>query len=544
MCNIKSQELRKIWKDFWETKKHNNLNEACLLTPAQETTTLFNQSGMQQLIPYFVWKTHKSWFRLYNIQKCIRTIDIDEVWDRSHLTFFEMMWNWSLGDYFKKESVQRSWEFLTEYIKISPRKLAVTVFEWDESSPRDNETANYRKKIWVNEDKISYMNAKENRWSPGPVWPCGPDTEIFYWVGDKNGGPEFPPKDSNVKNDEDNWMEIRNNVFIQHYRDESWLLTNLEKNSVDTGMWFERMCLVLQNKDTIFETDLFEDIIKVIEKWTEIKYSKNKKRVRIIADHLRTAALMIQDGAIASNVGSGYILRMIIRRMYYNFILLKDISEKDFEKFICEIISIISELNPHRKLPQENICENLIKETESFRKTISRWIKLLDEKMWDKKEKKIWEREILLGQDAFMLYDTYGFPIEITKEICEAKWRDIDMKTFDEEMEKARKRSRKATEKMFDKWIDWSKYLAGIDETEFIWYDNMLISSENNDNKNIKLLKDFDVNWQRILIFNKTPFYAESGGQVWDFGSIELDNWEGVKISKVIRYEGVFLHFV
>ncbi len=530
--DMKSQELRKIRDTFWTERWHRYLPEANIITPAQDTTSLFNTSGMQQLIPYLAGKPHKLGKRLYNIQKCLRTIDIDEVWDRSHLTVFEMMWNRSLGDYFKKEAITRSREFLTQELKINPQKLAVTVFEWDENAPRDEESAKYWKQIGISENKISFMPADDNRRSPGPVGPCGSDSEIFYRVGDKNGGPELPPEWSNVKTDEDNWMEIWNNVFMEYYRDEDGLMTKLKQKNVDTGMWFGRMCCVLQWVDTIYETDLFVDIIAHIKNTTQLPYQGNEKRMRIVADHLRTACIMIDDWAIASNTGTGYILRMIIRRMYYNLLLMNDLPWDNVQTFINDGVTIVAQLNAHRNLNTKHIIQNILREIEWFRKTISNGLKILEEKFSSKTVDKL-----LSGKEVFMLYDTYWFPVELCKEICETQWREIDIDWFQKEMSSAKKRSRQSTNKMFEKWIDRSKYLDGINETQFVGYHDL------NNNK-AQLLKDFVVHNQRVLIFDMTPFYAESGGQTGDKWTIILDDWEKLTVKNVKKYEWVFLHLV
>jgi len=216
MQHLSSKEIKELRSKFRESKQHKYLSEVSLIAD-KDSTALFNVAGMQPLIPYLMGKEHPLGKRVYNIQKCIRTVDIDEVGDSSHLTFFEMMGNRSLGDYFKKEAVTRSREFLTQYLEMDSRKLAVTVFEGDEGAPRDEETAKYRKEAGLDPSRISYLSAKHNRWSPGPIGPCGPDTEIFFRVGES----ELPPEGSNVKNDEDNWLEIWNNVFMEYYRDES-----------------------------------------------------------------------------------------------------------------------------------------------------------------------------------------------------------------------------------------------------------------------------------------------------------------------------------
>jgi len=522
-----SKILRQKREDFWLKHDHKYLPEVSLLS-SKESTSMFNVAGMQQLIPYLSGKKHELWSRLFNIQKCIRTVDIDEVWDTSHLTFFEMMWNWSLWDYFKKESIMWSYEFLVNELWFDPKKLAVTVFEWNNESPRDEESFKYRKEIWIPEDKISFLWVKDNWRSPGPIWPCGPDTEIFYRVGDSN----YPPIDSNVKTDEDNWMEIRNNVFMEYYRDESGKLTKLKNQNVDTGMWFERMCAVLQNKESIFDTDIFKPIIDLIQKYTWISYIWNEIRFRIVADHLRTASLLLNDWAIPSNVWTGYVLRMIIRRMYYNLILLKDISENDLKSFISHSLDFFS-LNV-RKLNINEIMTWFFGEINVFKTTINRAIKILDEKI-----KNLPKNSLLDSKDVFFLYDTCGFPLELTKEICLENNIHIDEDAFKKELENQKERSRKSAK--FQKDIDWSKYLEWIPQTKFIAYD---IEDDSYKNKKISLLKDFIVNQQRVLIFDQTPFYAESGWQKWDSGWIELDNWERVKIKDVQKYEWVFLHLV
>ncbi|HKL43771.1 MAG TPA: alanine--tRNA ligase-related protein [Candidatus Absconditabacterales bacterium] len=530
-----SKTLRNKRENFRSKHDHKHLPEVSLVA-SKESTAMFNVAGMQQLVPYLAGKTHPIGNRLFNIQKCIRTVDIDEVGDSSHLTFFEMMGNRSLGDYFKKESVKYSYDFLVNELGFDTKKLAVTVFEGNKDAPRDEETAKYRKEVGIPDDKISFMGAKDNRRSPGPVGPCGPDTEIFYRTGEG-----FPSKKDNVKAGEENRMEIRNNVFMEYYRNEDGKLTKLKNQNVDTGMGFERMCMVLQNKETVFQTDLFQPIIDLLEKYTDLKYQDHKRRFRIVVDHLRTAILLLNDGVIQSNIGSGYVLRMIIRRMYYNLILLKDISIEDFGNLAKEAINHFDHI---RKLDTGLVIKSLLDEVELFKKTISKGMKELESRLPKNKG------EILEGKDVFFLYDTCGFPIELTREIAEEKGFKIDEEGFRKELEAQKERSRKSTK--FQKDIDRSKHLEGIPPTEFIGYDlnnyeNSLSSgakSKDLEFSDINLLKDFEVNGQKVLIFDKTPFYAESGGQKGDSGEIELDSGEIVKIKDVQKYEGVFLHLV
>ena len=525
MKALSSSEFRKLRSTFRESKQHKYLTEVSLIAD-KESTAMFNVAGMQQLIPYLMGKPHQLGRRVFNIQRCIRTVDIDEVGDASHCTFFEMMGNWSLGDYFKKESITRSREFLTspEYLGIDPRKIAVTAFEGDENAPRDEETSGYWKAAGVADDKISYLPADNNRRSPGPVGPCGPDTEIFYRVGTS----EFPPLESNVKDDEDNWMEIWNNVFMEFYRDETGALTKLSQQNVDTGMGFERLCKTLQGKETVYESDIFKPLIDIICKYTGAEYAQNQRRMRIVADHLRTVIVLVNDGAIASNVGPGYVLRMIIRRMYYNLILIKEISQESYNQFIDEMIA---EIAKSRELwNTKAIAQTIKEELAQFAKTIANGNKLLQTLI----EKANGQ---LAGKDVFMLYDTYGFPVELTREIAKENNILVDEAGFELAMEEAREKSRQGTKDMFKKGTDWSKYLEWVSATQFVGYDQLAI-------ENPKLVKDLDIDGQRVLIFDKTPFYAESWGQTGDKGTITLDDWTTVTIQDVKKYEWVFLHFV
>ena len=525
MEKISSKQLREDWNQFRLSKHHTYLPESSLIG-GKESTAMFTIAGMQQLIPYLSGKEHLLGKRLFNIQKCIRTVDIDEVGDASHLTFFNMMGNRSLGDYFKKESVQRSWEFLVDVLGFDSKKLAVTVFEWDTDTPRDDETAEYWIAMWMPEDKIVYMPADNNRRSPGPVWPCWPDTEIFYRVGTA----KFPPKNSTPKTDDDNRLEIWNNVFMEFYRWEDGKLTKLKNQNVDTGMGFERMAKVLQEKDTVYETDIFAPLLDLIERTLDIAYTGNERRCRIIVDHIRTSFFLIAHDIIPSNEGRWYVLRRLIRRMYYNFMLLKPVAESVFDVFVTNIVTFVDALM-ETKADTKNISVVLIKEARQFQKTIAHGQKLLDELI-------VWaSKKAISGKDIFKLYDTFGFPLELTKEILEENGLSVDVQWFEQEMEAQQERSRAWSKDMFKQWTDRASHLQGIAPTIFVGYE--ILESDG-----MKLLKDFEVQWQRILVFDQTPFYAESGGQIWDRGVIELDDGTEVNVVQVQKYNGIFLHFV
>ncbi len=334
---ISSQEIRQKYIDFFTSKKHAIIPSASVV-PENDPTVLFNTAGMQPLVPYLLGEKHPLGTRLADYQKCIRTNDIEDVGDNTHLTFFEMLGNWSLWDYFKKESIAWSYEFLTskEWLGIDAKKIAVTVFEWDENAPRDDESAEIWKSMWVH--NISYLGKKDNWWGPaGATGPCGPDTEIFYWVWES----EFPPAGSTVWNDEKNWMEIWNNVFMEYIKDEHGNFNKAQMQNVDTGMGLERITRTLVGAPSVYETDIFADIIDVICTTLWVSYNKETKNsIRIIADHSRTATIMISDGITPSNMDQWYILRRLLRRairqwykLWFSGQFLTPVIAKVIEKF-------------------------------------------------------------------------------------------------------------------------------------------------------------------------------------------------------------------
>ena len=508
--------IKQKWSDFRISKNHKHLPESSLIAD-KSSTAMFNLAGMQQLIPYFSGKKHPLGKRLFNIQKCVRTVDIDEVGDDTHLTMFEMMGNRSLGDYFKKESIQRSREFLTskDRLWLDPNKLAITVFAGDSNAPRDEESAKDREEAGA--QKISYLWADDNRRSPGPIGPCGPDTEIFYRVGEG----EFPPADSDVASDPENWMEIRNNVFMQYYRDDTWNLTKLSTQSVDTWMWFERMAMVLQDKTSPYHTDIFHPAIQSVEKALAVSYDKHPKHTRIIADHCRTSLSLIAENIQPSNEGRGYVLRMIIRRMYYNIVLLND--AVDMWPLAEQLTSFFGFTENHKTI--------LLKEITQFQKTLQN-----GQKEFEKILHATTDRTIT-GKDVFKLYDTFGFPYELTKELAQEKWLTIDEASFHKALEEQKNRSRQATKGKFSIDIDRSTHIQDLPETIFVGYDSL-------EDETPTLLKDFEVKNHRILIFDRTPFYAEWWWQTGDRGVVILDSWEELTVQDVKKYEWVFLHFV
>lgn len=437
---IKSSEIREKFINFFKKNNHSQIPSASVL-PENNSTVLFTTAGVHPLFPYLLWEKHPSWARLVNYQKCVRTGDIDDVWDNSHLTFFEMLWNWSLWDYFKNESIKMSYDFLTKELWIDKNMLAVTVFEWDEDAPRDEESAKIWQEVWISEDRISYLWKDDNWWSAWDTWPCWSDTEIFYWVWES----DFPPAWSNVWNDEDNWMEIWNNVFMEFNRWEDWKLSNLQSKNVDTWMWLERITAVLNSEKTVYNTDIFSDIIDVICDTLSLEINnENEKSIRIIADHSRAATFMISDWISPSNVDQWYILRRLIRRairegykLWEKGQFLSPIVEKIINKFediypnIKENKSVIlDEIN----IEEKQFLSTLEKGLKEFDKLI-KWFEIAFERTWKKVDTIAWPK-------AFKLYDTYGFPIEMTKELASERGLLVDedwfKKAFEEHQEKSR----------------------------------------------------------------------------------------------------------
>lgn len=501
---------------------------------------------MQPLIPYLSGQEHPLGTRLHDIQHCIRTNDLEEVGDNSHHTVFFMMGNWSLGDYFKKDAIWRSWEFLTQYLKLDPRKLAVTAYEGDAIVPADMETVELWKSVWVSEDKISLLTADDNRWSPGPVGPCGPCTEIYYWIGET----EFPWPDDNVKADDNKWLEIWNNVFMEFYRDEAGTLSKLDKQNVDTGMWFERINKVLQNKLSPYETDLFAPIIQVIERITDQQYAlfdthtptpeqqKISNHMRIIADHMRSSTFLIAEWLLPSNEWRWYVLRRIMRRLYFHINeLLWD--KADFKETIkaCGTIidTIISHYEwrcPHLSGTNDSIKKAFDQELTQFAKTLNQWQKIVQKMIEDSKD-----TTILAGKDIFMLYDTFGFPVELTREIANKQWITLDDEGFEKAMEDAKEKSRANTAKINTKDVDRSIHIAWVAPTQFIGYT--IFESED-----ITLLKKISFEGYDVVIFDKTPCYATMWWQLHDLGIWTDDDDQTYTIFDVQNYNGVFLHFI
>ncbi|ATU05708.1 alanine--tRNA ligase [Candidatus Gracilibacteria bacterium HOT-871] len=444
-----SNELRKKYLDFFKSKNHVVIPSAPVV-PDNDPTVLFNTAGMQPLVPYLLGESHPLGKRLTDSQKCIRTGDIEEVGDDSHLTFFEMLGNWSLGDYFKEDSINWSYEFLTspDGLALDPRKIAVTVFKGDADAPKDEFSASVWESVGIPKNKISYLGKDDNWWAAGSTGPCGPDSEIFYWVGKS----EFPPEESNVGNDENNWMEIWNNVFMEYNRLPDGKLEKLPNQNVDTGMGLERITATLNGVKSVYETDIFAEIIAEICKVLGVEYNEqNKKSIRIIADHSRTASVIISDGVVPSNVDQGYVLRRLIR------IAVRQAQKLGFKgeflyKIADKVIDKLGGAYPHMIEKREQIKAEIQKEEKQFGQTLEKGLKEFEklvkgfEIAFEKTGKKI---EIISGDKAFKLYDTYGFPLEMTKDLALEHGLKVDEEGFHKAEAEHQAKSRVGAEKKF-----------------------------------------------------------------------------------------------
>lgn len=432
------RELRYKYIEFFKKKGHAHIPSASLI-PENDPTVLFTTAGMHPLVPYLLGQVHPEGKRLVNWQKCIRTGDIDDVGDSSHLTMFEMLGNWSLGDYFKKEAIEFSFEFLKDVLKFDINKLHVTVFAGDEDAPRDEESASYWKALGIPEERIHYKGKEDNWWGPaGLTGPCGPDTEMFIDTGKEKCSPNCSPGCKCGK-----YFEIWNDVFMEYYKNPDGTYSPLKQKNVDTGMGIERTIAMLQGKKSVYETESFLPIIKEIEKISNKKYGETEeitKAMRIIADHTRAATFIIGDekGVSPSNIGAGYVLRRLIRRaIRYGKIL--EIKPLFLSKLAKVVIEIMHEFYPELKQNEQRVYSELNIEEEKFEKTIQAGMQELEKVLIKLKEN---NQKIISGRIAFKLYDTYGFPFEFTKEIAKEKGFEIDEQGFKEAYEKHRELSK------------------------------------------------------------------------------------------------------
>ena len=433
---MKAIEIRNKYLNFFKKHGHAVIPSASLI-PENDPSVLFTIAGMQPLVPYLLGEKHPSGTRLTDYQKCLRTNDIEEVGDNRHLTYFEMLGNWSLGDYFKEESIQMSFDFLTKELQIPVEKLSVTVFAGDDDCPRDEVAAECWKKAGILDGHIYYYGKDDNWWIAGEEGPCGPDTEMFYDTGKPACGPDCQPSCDCGK-----YVEIWNNVFMEYFKSKDGKYSKLAQRNVDTGLGLERMTMLLQGKETPFDTELFKP---VMDKLSELQKVDNIESRRIIAEHLRSSMMVISDGGRPSNVDRGYILRRLIRRMVRHMNKLQ-INLEEISTLIDINVENLKEMYPDLAKNQELIKNVIIEEKNKFVKTLAHGEKEFEKEMNKAKEQ---GKTKIDGKVVFKLYDTYGFPPEVTSELAQENNMTVDMKEFDELFKSHQEKSRMGSEQKF-----------------------------------------------------------------------------------------------
>ena len=428
--------LKDLYINYFVSKGHKQIPSAPIV-PENDASVLFNTAGMQPLIPYLMGKEHPYGKRLTDYQKCIRTNDLDSVGDETHHTFFEMLGNWSLGDYFKNESIEYSFGFLTKVLNIDVERIAVTVFVGDDKIPKDTVSANKWIELGINPKKIAYLGVEDNFWIAGESGPCGSDTEIFYFRSNDKIPDFFDPSDNR-------WVEIWNNVFMQYFKDENGNVTELPKKNVDTGMGVERVAAILEGVNDNYLSSVWIDVIKLIERISNKNYEENQKDIRIIADHIRTATFILGDNAkiVPSNTDRGYILRRLIRRAIRCARNLEIDNNTNWEEQIANlIIEKYAKYYDELSTNKEFIITELAKEKSKFSKTLEKGLKVFEKETQNVKT---------IDKDlAFKLYDTFGFPIELTEELAKEKNLEVDIEGFKEKFKAHQELSRTASKGMF-----------------------------------------------------------------------------------------------
>lgn len=427
------EELIHAYVEFFKSKSHKQIPSASLI-PSNDPTVLFTTAGMHPLVPYLTGQKHPLGKRIVNVQKCVRTGDIEKVGNETHHTFFEMLGNWSFGDYWKKEAIEYSYEFLTSVLGLDKGKLAVSCFAGDNEVAKDEESAKAWMSLGFSEKRIAFLGREDNWWGPaGNTGPCGPDTEMFYWVGKGPAPEEFDSEDKN-------WVEIWNDVFMEYNKTSEGKYEPLEQKSVDTGMGVERTLAVLNGFSDNYKTTIFEPIGRAIVKISGRQYDGNKKEMRIIADHIRAATFILGEEIAPSNLGQGYVLRRLIRRAvrYGKMIGIQ-------EKFTKKVASVIVSHYPDYAELEDNkefIFSELDAEEERFAATLEKGLKKFEEivKTADGK---------ISGEDTFLLFQSYGFPIEMTQELAREKGKEVDIDSFNVEFKKHQELSRTSSAGVF-----------------------------------------------------------------------------------------------
>ncbi len=541
---MKSQEIRNQFLEFFESKKHQIVASAPMVIK-DDPTLMFTNAGMNQFKEFFLGNGTPKSNRISDTQKCLRVSgkhnDLEEVgMDTYHHTMFEMLGNWSFGDYFKKEAIQWAWELLTDVYGINKDILYVSVFEGakDENLEMDQEAYDLWKEI-VPEDRIIMGNKADNFWEMGDQGPCGPCSEIHVDIRSEEEKAKTPGRDL-VNADHPQVVEIWNLVFMQYNRKANGSLEKLPAQHVDTGMGFERLCMVLQGVKSNYDTDVFTPLIREIETITNSTYDKDSLptdndgkvsvAIRVIADHIRAVSFSIADGQLPSNTGAGYVIRRILRRaIRYGFTFLNT-KEPFIYKLVVTLVKQMGSAFPELKA-QKNLIVNVIKEEEqSFLRTLDQGLALLDTVIKNTKGK------VVSGEKAFELYDTYGFPIDLTALILSEQGYELDEKGFEVELQKQKERSRAASQVSTGDWNELTKDIS----KGFIGYDNLSADVKITRYRKVSSKKEGEL-YQ--LVFNKTPFYPEGGGQVGDKGYLEASNGDVVYIVDTKKENNLIVHF-
>ncbi|MBL30233.1 MAG: alanine--tRNA ligase [Flavobacteriaceae bacterium] len=534
---MKSEIVRKKFLDFFSSKDHQIVDSAPMVVK-NDPTLMFTNAGMNQFKEFFLGNKKPNNLRIADTQKCLRVSgkhnDLEEVGiDTYHHTFFEMLGNWSIGDYFKKDAIIWSWELLTEVYKINKENLYVTIFEGDkkEGLDLDNESYNYWSNI-IPSDRILKGNKKDNFWEMGDHGPCGPCSEIHIDIRSEVDKSKIHGSKL-VNKDHPQVIEVWNLVFIEFNRKADGSLEKLPSKHVDTGMGFERLCMVLQGVSSTYDTDIFKPLIIEIETLTNTSYGNNEeidRAIRVIADHLRTVYFAIADGQLPGNNGAGYVIRRILRRaIRYGYTFLNQ-KEPFIYRLIKSLSKQMSNFFPELKKEQK-LSENVIKEEElSFLKTLDQGLTMLNSLLKSSKN------GILNGKKIFELYDTYGFPIDLTALIARENKFDVDENGFAQEMKKQKERSKADAASSVDDW----KVILDDDFEEFVGYDLLETDIKITRYRKLNNKKDGDL-YQ--LVFNLTPFYPEGGGQVGDKGYLEEDNGEIHYILDTKKENNLIVHF-
>ena len=526
-------EIRKSFVDFFKSKEHKHFESASLIP--DDKSLLLTVAGMVPFKPFFLGEKEAPFPRITTYQKCIRTNDLENVGRTPrHHTFFEMLGNFSFGDYFKKEAIEWSWEYITKVLKLDPKRLYVSVYKTD-----DEAYEIWNKEIGVPEDRIVRLGEEDNWWAAGPVGSCGPCSEIYYDT--QNMGKNNEEINCKPGDEGDRFLEIWNLVFTEWNRLEDGSLVPLPEKNIDTGAGLERIASVVQKKDNNFETDIFMPIIKGIEKVLDIKKEEFEITVKVIADHIRASVFLIADGVLPSNEGRGYILRKIIRRAFGAGIVAKqklEITKDDLflYKLVPYVVENMKEAYPELVEKQEYIEKVLKLEQERFALTLKNGIEMLTEEI----EKMDKEGIKKLSADAsFKLYDTFGLPFELTELILENQGYEVSEEEFNQKLEEQVKRSKNSrvtvSDMIKDDFID--KFFEEHGKTEFTGYEKF-----KDEGKILHIAKSEGISGYEV-IFDRTPFYAESGGQVADTGIITSGEFEG-KVVNVVKKHDVFIHQV